>query len=106
MLARNTQRLILQPRMEIALAAQDVPELGIGAGVDKVELGVRLRYEIAREFAPYVGVEQEWRPGGSGDYARAAGHDPSVTHFVVGVKFWGPAWSSSRKGLRALPWSP
>ena len=85
---RITQRLILQPRAELNLAAQDIPRLGIGAGLDKVEVGVRLRYEIVREFAPYIGVEQSWRTGGSSDYARARGEDPSVTNYVVGVRFW------------------
>ena len=85
---RITQRLILQPRAEIALSAQDVPELGIGSGLDRIELGVRLRYEFTREFAPYVGIEQEWLAGGSADYARAAGEDPSVTNYVAGVRFW------------------
>ncbi|MBU0668933.1 MAG: copper resistance protein B [Alphaproteobacteria bacterium] len=85
---RITQRLILQPRAELALSAQDIPELGIGAGLDRIETGLRLRYEFAREFAPYVGVSQEWRIGDSADYARAAGEDPSVTNYVVGVRFW------------------
>ena len=85
---RITQRLILQPRAEVNLAAQDVPRLGIGAGIDKVEVGLRLRYEIIREFAPYIGVEQSWRIGGSAHYARARGEDPSVTNVVVGVRFW------------------
>lgn len=85
---RITQSLILQPRAEINLAAQDVPQLGVGAGIDSLELGVRLRYEITREFAPYIGVEQSWRIGDSADFARAAGEDPSVTNFVVGVRFW------------------
>lgn len=85
---RITQRLILQPRAEIALAAQDVPQLGIGAGLDKVELGLRLRYEIVREFAPYIGVEQSWRLGRSADFARAAGDDPSTTSLVTGIRFW------------------
>lgn len=83
-----TQRLILQPRTEINLSAQEIPELGIGAGIDKVELGLRLRYEIKREFAPYVGVEQSWRIGGSADYASARGEDSSVTNYVVGIRFW------------------
>lgn len=83
-----TQRLILQPRAEINLAAQDVPELGIGAGLDTVEAGLRLRYEFVREFAPYLGIEQEWAFDGSADYARSAGQDPSVTHYVVGLRFW------------------
>ena len=85
---RITQRLILQPRAELALSAQDIPELGIGAGLDRIEAGLRLRYEFAREFAPYVGVSQEWRIGDSADFARAAGEDPSVTNYVVGVRFW------------------
>ncbi|RPF71015.1 copper resistance protein B [Aurantiacibacter spongiae] len=83
-----TQRLILQPRAEIALAVQDVPELGIGAGIDTVETGLRLRYEIARELAPYVGVAQEWKLGGSADFARAAGEEASATNVVVGIRFW------------------
>jgi len=85
---RITQRLILQPRVELDLSAQNSPQLGIGAGLDRAELGLRLRYEIAREFAPYIGIEQEWRIGRSATYARAAGHDPSVTYYVVGIRFW------------------
>ena len=85
---RITERLILQPRAELGLAAQDIPRLGIGAGLDKVELGLRLRYEISREFAPYIGVEQTWRVGRGASFARAAGHDPSVTSLVAGVRFW------------------
>jgi copper resistance protein B len=85
---RITQKLILQPRAEVNLSAQDIPELGIGSGLDKVEMGLRLRYEIEREFAPYIGISQEWKFGGSRDFARAAGDDPSVTNYVVGVRFW------------------
>ena len=85
---RITQRFILQPRAELNLAAQDVAQLGIGAGIDSVELGVRLRYEVAQEFAPYLGVEQSWRLGRSADFARAAGEDPGVTNFVAGIRFW------------------
>ncbi|WP_240623755.1 copper resistance protein B [Tsuneonella suprasediminis] len=85
---RITQRLILQPRAELNFAAQDIPELGVGAGLDSAEAGLRLRYEFTREFAPYVGIEQEWKAGRSADYARAAGEDPSVTNYVVGLRFW------------------
>jgi len=85
---RITQRLILQPRAELSVSAQDIPELGIGAGIDRIEAGLRLRYEFAREFAPYIGVAQEWKLGGSRDFARAAGEDPSVTNYVIGVRFW------------------
>lgn len=85
---RITQSILIQPRAELNLAAQDVPELGIGAGIDSFEVGVRLRYEIIREIAPYIGVEQTWRAGRSADFARAAGEDPSVTNFVVGIRLW------------------
>jgi len=85
---RLTQRLILQPRAEVNLSAQDIPELGIGSGIDNLKLGLRLRYEIVREFAPYIGVEQEWKLGGSRNFARLAGEDPSVTNYVIGVRFW------------------
>lgn len=85
---RITQRLILQPRAEVNLSAQDVPQLGIGAGIDTIEVGARLRYEIIREFAPYIGIEQSWRIGDSADYARARGEDPSVTNYLVGIRFW------------------
>ena len=85
---RITRKLILQPRAEVNLSAQNVPRLGVGAGIDNLEAGVRLRYEITREFAPYIGVEQSWRVSRSADFARASGEDPSVTNYVVGIRFW------------------
>ncbi len=85
---RITQRLRLQPRAEINLAAQNNREIGVGAGLERAELGLRLRYEIVREFAPYMGVEQEWRLGNSAAYARARGDKPSATNYVAGVRLW------------------
>ena len=85
---RITQRLILQPRAELNLAAQDVPENGIGAGLSDIELGLRLRYETAREFAPYVGVSWDRKLGDTADFARAAGEDPSSTSLVLGIRAW------------------
>ncbi len=85
---RLTQKLILQPRAEINLSAQDIPELEIGSGIDSIEAGIRLRYEITPEFGPYVGIEQEWKLGGSRDFAIADGEDASVTNYVVGVRVW------------------
>ena len=70
---RITQKLILQPSIEFDLAAQDVPELGIGAGLSTAEVGLRLRYEFVPEFAPYIGVEYERAFGNTADFARAAG---------------------------------
>lgn len=85
---RLTQRLILQPSAEIDLAAQDVPELGIGAGFEKIELGARLRYEFVREFAPYVGVHWERKLGETARLSRASGEAPSAVSAVVGIRAW------------------
>ena len=85
---RLTQRLILQPRVEMELAAQDVPESGVGSGFSSAELGLRLRYDVRREFAPYIGVNFEWLYGQTADFARAAGEDEEETSFVIGVRAW------------------
>ena len=85
---RITQRLILQPAAELNVALQDVREQGIGAGLSSAELGLRLRYEIAREFAPYLGYVWEGKIGRSAQLARAVGNDPSRSSFVAGVRFW------------------
>jgi copper resistance protein B len=85
---RITQRLILQPRFEANLSAQDIPLLGVGAGLDDIAIGARLRYEIIREFAPYIGIEQSWRTGRGADFARARGENPAVTSVVAGIRLW------------------
>lgn len=85
---RLTQRLVLQPRVEFNLSAQDVPELRLGSGLTDAELGLRLRYEVSRQFAPYIGVSYEARTGRTADFARADGKDPTTTSFVAGVRFW------------------
>lgn len=83
-----TQKLILQPSVELNLAAQQVEKLGIGSGLTDVELGLRLRYEIVREFAPYIGVSWERKVGRTADFARADGEDVDVLSFVTGIRFW------------------
>ncbi len=85
---RLTQNLVFEPEVELDFALQDVPELGIGSGLDTVELSGRLRYEIERNFAPYVGVSWERKVGDSADFARAEGEDPSRVTFLAGVRFW------------------
>ncbi|MGH6617845.1 copper resistance protein B [Sphingomonas sp.] len=85
---RITQRLVLQPRAELNFAAQDVPETGTGAGLSDVELGLRLRYEVTREFAPYIGVSWDRRLGDTARYARLAGENAGATSFVIGVRTW------------------
>jgi len=85
---RLTQRLILQPRLEIDASASDIPELEIGAGLSSIEAGVRLRYEFRKEFAPYVGVEWSRALGNTADYIEARGGEAEVTRVVVGLKAW------------------
>jgi copper resistance protein B len=83
-----TQRWILQPRLEIALAAQDVPELEIGSGVGSLDAGLRLRYEFRRTFAPYVGVARQRAFGETRDLLRLAGRETGGTALVAGVRIW------------------
>ena len=85
---RITQHLILQPRVELNFAAQEVSANGIGSGLSDAELGLRLRYEIKREFAPYIGVSWERKVGATADLARAAGERVQATSLVMGIRAW------------------
>ena len=85
---RITQRLILQPRAEVNFSAQDVPENRIGSGLSDAELGLRLRYDIRREFAPYLGVVYERGFGDTARFRRLAGEDAGGFRFVLGVRTW------------------
>jgi len=86
--AHLTQRLVLQPRVELNLSAQNVPEDRYGSGLVDAELGLRLRYEIRREFAPYVGVSWQRKVGRTADYARADGERVGGPGFVAGLRIW------------------
>jgi copper resistance protein B len=83
-----TQRLIARLSVELNAAAQDVEELGIGSGLSDVELELRLRYEIMREFAPYIGVSWERKIGPTADVARRQGMDVEGLMWVSGVRCW------------------
>jgi copper resistance protein B len=83
-----TQRLILQPRFEMNVAVQSVPSYGIGSGVNDIELGLRLRYEIMREFAPYVGVSWLQSLGETATFRANGGENTSVLQVVAGVRMW------------------
>lgn len=83
-----TQRLVLQPRVEINAYGRPDPAAGLGAGLSDAEFGLRLRWEIRRELAPYVGIERHWLFGGSADHARAGGDAVADTQLVAGVRFW------------------
>jgi len=85
---RLTQRLVIQPRAELNFAAEDIPERGVGSGLSDAELALRLRYEIKREFAPYVGVVWSRKVGDSARFARAHGEDASDTRVVLGLRAW------------------
>lgn len=83
-----TQRVILQPRAELAFAAQDIPDLEKGSGFTNFNLGARLRYEIVREFAPYVGVEWQKALGETSNLTKASGGDDDNSVFVIGIRAW------------------
>ncbi len=83
-----TQRLILQARFETSFAIQEVREFTTGSGINDIEIGLRLRYEIRREVAPYIGFSYERSLFETEDLVRAEGEDPSRLHFVAGVRFW------------------
>jgi copper resistance protein B len=85
---RITQRWILQPRAEVLLSAEDIPELSIGSGLSSLQLSARLRYEVRKEFAPYVGVEWTRSFGNTADFLEADGRSAEDTRFVVGVRAW------------------
>ncbi len=83
-----TNRLILQPLVEMELYGKADPERGVGAGVSSIETGLRLRYELRREFAPYVGVVWDRKVFGTADLARSAGERTGGARLAFGVRLW------------------
>lgn len=83
-----TQKLILQPRIETNFYSQRDDTRDVSSGLSNIEAGLRLRYEIRREFAPYVGIEWASRFGSAADNIRAAGKDAEEARLVAGVRFW------------------
>ncbi len=83
-----TNRLILQPLVEANLYGKDDPQRSIGAGLSTIEAGLRLRYEVHRQFAPYVGWVYERAYGDTADFRRATGEGPGDTRLVAGVRIW------------------
>jgi copper resistance protein B len=83
-----TNRLVLQPLLELELYGKSIPESGIGSGLSTTELGARLRYEIRRELAPYVGVTWTRRYGGTADFARDRDEDVSAARLALGLRMW------------------
>ncbi|MET0378543.1 MAG: copper resistance protein B [Spongiibacteraceae bacterium] len=83
-----TQKLILSPEVEMNLYAEDDPQTGVGNGLSDLEFGLRLRYEIVREFAPYIGVVWTHQYGDTADFSRAHGDDASAVQWVAGIRAW------------------
>lgn len=83
-----TQRLILQPELEVNVYSKADPENRLGSGVSDLELALRLRYEIRREFATYFGIVWARRFGTTADLARASGEEASDAQFLAGVRIW------------------
>ncbi len=83
-----TQRLVLSPEIELNAYGKDDIETGTGKGLSDMSAGLRLRYEIRREFAPYIGINWSKQFGDTADYTEAAGEESSDTRLVVGIRAW------------------
>ena len=83
-----TYRLVLHPRGELNAYSKDDPGRAVGKGISDASLGLRLRYEFHRQFAPYVGYEWSRSFGSTADFARDAGEPRSEGMWVAGIRFW------------------
>jgi copper resistance protein B len=83
-----TQRWIVQPELEANLYGKDDPARGLGSGLSDLDLGIRLRYEVRRELAPYVGISWKKLFGSTADQAQAAGRDASDVQLLAGIRIW------------------
>ena len=81
-----TQRLVLQPRMELNASLQDVPEEALGAGLTIGRFDLRLWYEPRREIAPYVGVRYHALFGETGNIAERSGAEDHELFFLAGLR--------------------
>lgn len=85
---RILQRLILQPSVEASLYGKTDTERHIGSGLSDITTGLRLRYEVNRQFAPYIGVETARQFGKTADLVKASGEKVQDTYAVAGLRFW------------------
>ena len=83
-----TQRWIVQSRFESTIAAQRVERFTTGRGLNNIEYGLRVRYDISRKFGPYAGISFDRSFFGTADLVRQEGGDPSQIRFVVGLRMW------------------
>jgi len=83
-----TQRLILQPQVEVNVYSKSDPARLVGAGLSDIDTGMRLRYEFSPKFAPYIGVVYEGKFGQTANFSRRAGESTSDVRFAFGVRLW------------------
>lgn len=83
-----TQRLILEPELELNVQNRRDRMRGTGTGLTDGDLGLRLRYEIRRQFAPYIGVTWNRKFGSTADLARASGIEHKTVQAVIGLRVW------------------
>ena len=83
-----SQKLIAQPFVEAVLASKDDPAIDLGAGLARLELGLRLRYEFTKEFAPYIGVSFEQFTGNTATFVANDGDPTSKLRVLAGLKVW------------------
>jgi len=81
-------RLFAQPMVELNAYGKHDPARHIGSGLATAEAGLRVRYEINRQLAPYLGVVWERSFGGTADLRRAEGDDIEDTRAVLGLRVW------------------
>ena len=83
-----TQKLILTPDFEVNAYGKDDVATGTGAGISVLEIGLRLRYEIRREFAPYIGINWIKKFGQTANFARDDGESTNEAQFIAGIRLW------------------
>jgi copper resistance protein B len=83
-----TERLILQPEIELNVYSKADPARLVGAGFSDIDTGLRLRYEFSRKFAPYIGVVYEGKFGQTANFTRQAGASTGDVRFAFGVRLW------------------
>jgi copper resistance protein B len=83
-----TNRLILTPQVETNIYSKRSSDRQLGSGFSNVELSGRLRYEVSRKFAPYIGFVWERAFDGTADFRRLRGEGPSEHRLVIGLRAW------------------
>jgi len=83
-----TQKLVLEPSLDLNAAARAVPEFGVGSGLNEIVLASRLRYEIRRKFGPYVGIAWTRRTGSTVELDRLQGRNPNGANLLLGLRVW------------------